>query len=141
MPFVPVKGIPQIESGLQSNVSITKGDCLVKDSSGYLTNASVATSIGIFGVAAETYDNSAGSAGGVSIKYHPAYPTAIWKATCASTTPAQTDEGEYVDLAAAGTVNVGASNYQQVVVRAYDSTDTSTVLVSFVENAFGGKAS
>lgn len=136
MSFIPVKNIPPIRTLPQGAVSVTRGDALTIDSSGHLTNASITTVATIDGVAAETYNNSAGVAGAVNLKFFPTLPDVTFKATCASTTPAETDVGETVDLAAAGTVNVGSTSTAVFLVTAWDSADTSYVLGTFANTKY-----
>ena len=66
--FFPVDEIQQgdIKYYLQGAVSIIKGDLLLA-SSGYASNSATDMTQAILGVAAATYDNSAGAAGDVKI--------------------------------------------------------------------------
>lgn len=49
-------------------VSITKGDYIISNGSGYATNTATDTSALFFGIAMESVDNSAGSAGDLNVK-------------------------------------------------------------------------
>jgi len=135
--FIPIKNIPMLRSEGQAASSITRGNAVVFSSAGYIDNAS-ATSTDIVGVAAETYDNSAGAANAVDILYWPCFADVIFQATTASTTPAQTDVGETFDLASVSTVNPGASSYSQVLGVEY--INTTTIGVSFVDTIYGANA-
>jgi hypothetical protein len=87
---------------LLSNVSVTKGDILYW-ASGYLSNAYTSVTCALVaGVAMETVDNSAGSAGDKNIIYQPS-PLAIYDVDTADTMT-QAYVGNNVALASASTV-------------------------------------
>lgn len=53
--------------GVKTNVKILKGALVVKDSSGYATNASTATGLITLGVAREKVDNTGGASGALPV--------------------------------------------------------------------------
>jgi hypothetical protein len=137
--FIPRRCVPALESRALASVTATIGEALIVNGAGYLTNSGVATAVDIVGVAAETV-NGTGGAGTKNLLYYPAFDEVLFEVDWATTTPAQTDEGETIDIVSATTVNVGASDYQQFRVYDYDYSST-TVLGSFVDSAYGAKPS
>ena len=82
-------------------VNIARGDILVDNGSGYLTNASITAFVdGAVYVALEPCNNSAGAAGDLNVIVASANdPTNVWWVPNESATvAAQTDVGEVVDL-------------------------------------------
>lgn len=83
-------------------VSIAKGDLLIDNGSGYLTNAGITAFAGAitYYVAIEPCDNSAGTAGDLDVLCVPAWDSRnqFWAPNESSTVAARTDVGEIVDL-------------------------------------------
>ena len=104
--FELVKGLGATQeeqwNDLLSNVSVTKGDVLYW-ASGYLSNAYASVTCALVaGVAQETVDNSAGSAGDKAINFEPS-PLAIYKIDTADTM-ARAYVGNNAALASASTI-------------------------------------
>ena len=88
-------------------VSITKGQALFNDTNGYATNANTAFDENFLGVAAETVDNSGGSAGDLDVAIIPPLPQyKFWVPNGSATKAAAADRGEMVDLEANSTIDV-----------------------------------
>lgn len=85
-----------------SNVAITKGDCLYS-ASGYAGNTfgNVTTAL-LMGIAMQTVDNSAGSAGDKTVQYQPS-PLAIYDVDTGDTAT-QATVGTNAALASASTI-------------------------------------
>lgn len=100
-------------------VNIARGDILIDNGSGYLTNAAITAFVdGAVYVALEPCNNSAGSAGDLNCIVASANdPTNLWWVPNESATvAAQTDVGEVVDLESEDGIDV---------------TDTTNVAIGF----------
>lgn len=89
-------------------VNVAKGDILVDNGSGYVTNASItAFADGIFYVALEPVNNSAGASGDLNILcIVPNHNLFFWVPNESATVAAQTDVGEVIDLESEDGVDV-----------------------------------
>lgn len=109
MAFLPIAGHEgkMTHVGAATSITITKGDALFDNGSGYLTNASAsANQLDVRYVAAETVTTTAN--GQLVLVYRTDGVTFI---ADTDTNPAQTDVGTEADLAAAGQVNPDASTH------------------------------
>ena len=137
MPFKPAKNIPALVYLPMSNVSIVKGNALVW-SSGYVTNATADSSTNIVGVAAQTIDNSGGSAGDYNLPVWPANADVEFSVDSEGT-PSQALVGTVCDLADANTVDEDSTGNAPVfLIRSMTAAAGGPVVGTFVENVFGG---
>jgi hypothetical protein len=88
-------------------VSVESGDCLFDDGTGYVTNVGTAFAATFIGIAGVAVDNSAGAAGDVKVPIIPPLPHYKFVVKAESTTLAQTDVGEIVDLQANDSIDPG----------------------------------
>jgi hypothetical protein len=116
--------------------SITKGDAVYINAAGYCSNSGVATQDKVYGVAAETSDNSGGSAGDLSIAVHPAVSGQKFRALT-NGTPVQTDVGEAVDLTSATTIIETTRNYQHFLIEELEDAANKKVIGEFVNTQQG----
>ena len=82
----------------QAAVAIDKGDAIFDNGAGFATNVGTAFAATFRGFAHVTKDNSAGSAGDTQIAIIPAAKDIQYWVKAGTTTLAQTDVGEIVDL-------------------------------------------
>lgn len=88
-----------------ASVTVTKGNAMVDNGSGYLTNAASSTAVDVHFVAAETV--TTGSAAGDLVEVIRTWGTIFDADTDAN--PAQTDVGTEADLATVSTIDPDAS--------------------------------
>ena len=90
-----------VSSMLAAAVNIAKGDMLVDDGSGFLTNAGITAFVdGAMYIAIEDCSNSGGAAGDLSVLCIPINlsKNSWWARNESATVAAATDRGEVVDL-------------------------------------------
>lgn len=106
MAFLPIAGHKNAycHVGAATGVTITKGDCLVDNGSGFMTTASAGGNVDIRYVAMETVTTTAN--GQLVLAVRTAGVTFL---ADTDANPAQTDVGTEADLAAAGQVDPDAS--------------------------------
>ena len=92
-----------------TSITITKGDALVDNGSGYLTSAEAGTAVEVRYVAAETVTTT--FTGQQVSCYSTLSDTAIRFIADTDANPAQTDVGTEADLATVSTVNPDASTH------------------------------
>lgn len=106
MAFTPIFGDSgkTVRVGVATSTTVTKGNALVDNGSGYLTNASAGGNVDIHFVALETVTTTADGQLVLAVRTDDVTFDADTDAD-----PAQTDVGTYADLAAAGQVDPDAS--------------------------------
>lgn len=101
MAFELYRGPDAVEWDIVANgATVTRGNALVDNGSGYLTNATADTSNNIIGVATITVTGD----GTARVSYWPAYPDTWFKVDCEGT-PARSQINTVCDLADANTVD------------------------------------
>ena len=108
--FRPLKAIEQdglIHKEVATTISISKGDTVFDNGSGYATNAATAFSNLFIGVAAADADNTSGADGAIKVKVIPPRPSYKFIVQNDSATKAaQTDISDIVDLEATDGIDV-----------------------------------
>lgn len=120
----------------KASITFVKGNALVDDGSGYITNAGSGTAVDIQYIAAESVV-SASTDGATLISCIPTRGVRF-NADC-DAAPAQTDVGTLADLAAAGTVNPDASSNDLFFIESIDlsggAVGTSTKVFGYFNHA------
>ena len=117
-----------------NSVTITKGNALVDDGNGLLTNAASSTAVDIKFIAAETVTTT--SSGQLVLVYKVDESVRILADVDAAA--AQTDVHTYADLASVSTINPDASSNDLFYIESIDLTDgavgTSTRVFGYFTN-------
>ena len=88
------------QGGLAASQAINKGDVLVDDGNGWLTDGGADLAATFMGIAAESVTDATAVAGSTKIMYIPGTPDNRFSVPADTTVLAQTDVGELVDLGA-----------------------------------------
>ena len=116
--------------------SITKGQAVFNDGNGYATNAVTALSNAFLGIAAASVDNSAGSAGDLTIPVIPPDSKySFWVKVEANALVTQAAVGTVIDLEQNDSVDISDTTIASGYGFKIDAIDVSTDAVAF--NTYG----
>lgn len=116
-----------------ASVTFTKGNAVVDNGSGFVTNGASGTAVDVLYIANETI--TTGSATGELVRLYKVDPSVLINADCDAVV-STVDVGTYCDLAGAGSLNPDASTNDLFYIESADTSNAQAVETTTRVNGF-----